>query len=195
MNSVVLLGVEHFEQCRRRITAEVGTHLVDLVEQEQRVRSFGLSHALDDLARHRADIGPPVTADLRLIVHAAQRKANEFASGRLGDRPAKRGLADAGRADQAQNRPGQLVGALLDREVFDDPLLDLVETVMIIVENLLGKFEVLLDPGALGPRDRKEPVEVIAHHSGFRRHQRHLPELLELVRSPSRVPPSRAWSS
>src|SRR5262249_13033575 len=36
--------------------------------------------------------------------------------------------------------------------------------------------------GALGPRDRKEPVEVIAHHSGFRRHRGHLAELLELVR-------------
>jgi hypothetical protein len=53
---------------------------------------------------------------------------------------------------------------------------------MIIVENLLDKLEVLLDLGALGPRDRQEPVEVIAHHSGFRRHRRHLPELLELVR-------------
>jgi len=78
-------------------------------------------------------------------VHAAEREAHEGAAGRPRDRPSERRLADAGRADQAQDRPGQLVGALLDREVFDDPLLDLVETVMIIVENLLGKVEVLLD--------------------------------------------------
>jgi hypothetical protein len=51
---------------------------------------------------------------------------------------------------------------MLDGEVFDDPLLDLVETVMIIVENLLGKPEVLLELGALGPGDRKEPVEIIS---------------------------------
>ena len=92
-----------------------------------------------------------MAANFGLVAHAAERKANEFASVRLGDRPAKRGLADAGGANQAQNRPGQLVGALLDGEVFDDPLLDLLKTVMIIVENLLGKFEVLLDLGALGP--------------------------------------------
>ncbi len=133
------------------------------------------------LPGHRADIGAPVAADLGLIVHAAEREAHEVAAGRPRDRFAERGLADAGRPDQAQDRAGQLVGALLDREVFDDPLLDLVETVMIIVENLLGKLEVLLDLGALGPRDRQEPVEVIAHHSGFRRHWRHLPQLLELV--------------
>jgi hypothetical protein len=77
-------------------------------------------------------------------VHAAEREAHEGAAGRPRDRLAERGLADAGRADQAQDRPRQLVGALLDREVFDDALLDLVETVMIIVEHLLGK-QVLLD--------------------------------------------------
>jgi hypothetical protein len=33
----VLLGIEHLEQRRRRIAAEVGRHLVDLVEQEHRV--------------------------------------------------------------------------------------------------------------------------------------------------------------
>ena len=34
---VVLLGVEHLEQRRRRIAAEVHAELVDLVEQEQRI--------------------------------------------------------------------------------------------------------------------------------------------------------------
>ena len=37
VEGVVLLGVEHLEQRRRRIAAEVGRHLVDLVEQEHRV--------------------------------------------------------------------------------------------------------------------------------------------------------------
>ena len=31
---MVLFGVEHFEQRRRRIAAEIGAHLVDLVEQK-----------------------------------------------------------------------------------------------------------------------------------------------------------------
>ena len=40
---VVLLGVEHLEQRRRRIAAEVDRHLVDLVEQEDRVARAGLA--------------------------------------------------------------------------------------------------------------------------------------------------------
>ncbi len=34
---VVLLGVEHLKQRRSRIATEIHAHLVDLVEQEQRV--------------------------------------------------------------------------------------------------------------------------------------------------------------
>jgi hypothetical protein len=100
----VLLRVEHLEQRRRRIAAEVLAHLVDLVEQEERVGLLRLLHRLDDLAGHRADIGAAVAADLGLVAHAAQRHAHELAAGRLGDRLAERGLADAGRADEAQDR-------------------------------------------------------------------------------------------
>ena len=35
VEGVVLLGIEHFEQRRRRIAAEVHRHLVDLIEHEQ----------------------------------------------------------------------------------------------------------------------------------------------------------------
>ena len=45
---VVLLGVEHLEQRRGRIAAEVGAELVDLVEHEHRVARLGAPHALDD---------------------------------------------------------------------------------------------------------------------------------------------------
>ena len=134
----VLLGVEHFEQRRGRIAAEILAELVDLVEQEQRVRGPRLLQVGDDLARQRADVGAAVAADLGLVAHAAQRLAHELAAGRAGDRAAERGLADAGRADEAQDRALELVGARLDREIFDDPVLDLLEPVMVLVEHRLG---------------------------------------------------------
>ena len=135
----VLLRVEHLEQRRRRIAAEVHAHLVDLVEQEERVGLLRLAHRLDDLAGHRADIGAPVAADLRLVADAAERHAHELAAGRLGDRLAERGLADAGRTDEAEDRTLQLVGAALHREVLDDALLDLLQAVVIGVQHLLGE--------------------------------------------------------
>ena len=60
----VLLRVENLEQGRRQVATEIHAHLVDLIQQDERVGRLGLAHRLDDLAGHRADIGPAVTADL-----------------------------------------------------------------------------------------------------------------------------------
>src|SRR6185369_7296572 len=100
----VLLGVQHLEESRTRIASEVLTELVDLVEKEQRVRRPGLLNVRDDLAGQRADVGPAVAPDFRLIANAAERLAHELASGCSSDRAAERGLANAGRTDEAQDR-------------------------------------------------------------------------------------------
>ena len=61
-------------------------------------------HGLDDAAGQRADVGAPVAADLGLVADAAERDADELAPERARDRLAERGLADAGRADEAEDR-------------------------------------------------------------------------------------------
>ena len=133
----VLLGVEHLEHRARRVAAEVGAHLVDLVDQEHRVLRLGVAERPDDRAGHRADVRPPVPADLGLVADAADRDADELAAERPRDRLAERRLADAGRADEAEDRPREVaLLQLRDREVLDDPLLDLVEVEVVLVEDL-----------------------------------------------------------
>ena len=78
----VLLGVEHLEHRARRIAAQVGAHLVDLVDQEHRVRSLGVADRPDDRAGHRADVGAAVPADLGLVADAADGDAHELAAER-----------------------------------------------------------------------------------------------------------------
>ena len=101
----VLLRVEHLEQRRRRIAAEVHRHLVDFVEQEQRVVNRRFRHVLHDLAGHRADVGAAMAADLGLVAHAAQRHAHELAIGGARDALAERGLADT-REDRRDTESG-----------------------------------------------------------------------------------------
>src|SRR6185295_16691535 len=115
-----------------------------------------------DLARHRADVRAAVPADLRLVAHAAERHAHELAVGRLRDRLAERGLADAGRADEAQDRALQAVDALLDREVLDDAFLDLLEAVVVGVEDLDRVREILVDLALLAPGQPDERVDEVA---------------------------------
>src|SRR6202161_1507200 len=176
----VLFGIEYFEQGRGRSAAKTHAHLIDLVEQEERIRRLGLAHRLDNLAQHRTDVGPPMTANLRFVADAAERHANELAARRFRNGLAERGLADTWRTDEAQDRPGQLVSALLHGEILDDTLLDFVQAEMIGVQNRLRSRKILLDLRPLLPRNRQQPIKIVAYDRSFSRHRRHLPEFLDL---------------
>ncbi len=99
--AVVLLGVEHLEHRARRVAAEVGAHLVDLVDHQQRVVGAGVAQRPDDRAGQRADVGAPVAADLGLVADAADAERSNLPAQRARDRAPERCLADAGRADEA----------------------------------------------------------------------------------------------
>jgi hypothetical protein len=160
---IVLLRIEHLEQRGRRITAEVHAHLVDFVEQEQWILHPDLAHALQDLARHRTDVGPAMPANLGFVANAAETHPDELAIRRARDRLSERRLADARRPDQAQDRRLQLVDALLHRQVLDDPFLDLLEPVVVGIEHLDRAAEVLADLALLLPRQSDQRVDVVAH--------------------------------
>ena len=108
-----------------------------------------------------------MAANLGLVTHAAQRHAHELAIGRPRDGLAKRGLAHAGSAHQAQYRRLQPIDSLLHREVLDDALFDLFEAVMIGVEHLDGVGEVLVDLAFLLPRQPEQCVDEVANHRCF----------------------------
>lgn len=100
---VVLSRVEHFQQGARRVAPEVGADLVDLVEQHHRVHGARLADGPDEPARQRADVGPPVSADLRLVTHTAERDAYEVAAERPCHGLTERRLPDAGGPDQREH--------------------------------------------------------------------------------------------
>ena len=188
--AVVLLRVEDLQQGGRGVAAEVHRHLVDLVEQEDRVARARLLHHLDDLAGEGADVGAAVTADLGLVAHAAEREADELAVRAAGDRAGEGRLADAGRADEAEDRALRVVDELAHGEELDDALLHLLEPVVVVVEDLLGGVEVLALAGLLRPRHRDQPVEVVAGDGRLGGHRRHRLEPLQLLRAPSPRRPS-----
>ena len=87
---------------------------------------------LNDLAGHRADISPAVAANLGFVTHAAQRHRAR------NSRPVASaiGFAQARFCRHAGGPTRHRIGpfslrTLLHRKVFDDPLLDLFQTVVI----------------------------------------------------------------
>jgi hypothetical protein len=105
---VLLLGVEHLEQRRRRVAAPVAPHLVDLVEQQHRVGHARLAHRLQHAPRLRPHVRAPVPAHLGLVAHPAERDARERPPQRPRHRPRQRRLAHPRRPDEAQHRRPRL---------------------------------------------------------------------------------------
>ena len=122
-----------------------------------------------------------MAADLGLVVDAADRQPRELAAQRAGDRLAERGLADAGRADEAEDLAGGILLELRDGEMLDDPLLHLVEVVVVLVEDLARAVEIEVVGRGDAPRQRREPVEVRADHAVLRRGRRQPFEPRELA--------------
>ena len=130
----------------------------------------------------RADVGAPVAADRGLVVHAAERDAVELAPERARDAAAERRLADAGRADEAEDRALLVLLQLADGEVLEDALLDLLEAVVVLVEDLAHAARCRGCPCVeLRPRQVEDPVEVGAHDRVLGRADLHRAQALELL--------------
>ena len=69
-------------------------------------------------------------------------------------------LAHAGRADEGEDRAADLVGERAHGEVFEDPLLDLLEAVVVLVEDAGGFLDVELVVGRDVPGQADQPVHV-----------------------------------
>src|SRR6185436_21141070 len=108
---------------------------------------------LDDLAGERADVGPAVSADLGLVPDSAQRQPHELTPRRVGDRARERRLAHAGRPDEAEDRALHLLDEAANRQELEDALLDPLETVVVVVQDLLRAAHVGQLARLLAPRD------------------------------------------
>ena len=159
---MVLGGVEHLEERGGRIASPVRADLVDLVEHEDRIAGLGAAKGLDDPAGQGADIGPPVAPDLGLVPHSTERHARELPPQRPRNALAQAGLAHAGRPHEAEDRlprrivarhagrprigfrglNAALLAELLHRQILEDPVLDLLEVEVVLVQHLAGSMDV-----------------------------------------------------
>ncbi len=64
----ILSRIEDLQERRRRVAAVVATKLVNLVEHQDRIVDAGAADRLDNSSGHGADVGTPVTSQLRLVM-------------------------------------------------------------------------------------------------------------------------------
>ena len=75
-------------------------------------------------------------------MHAAEGDTDILASEGPGDRLSEACLADSRRAVEAEDRGFHVTLQLEDGEILDDPVLDVLESEMVLIENFLGMLQV-----------------------------------------------------
>mmetsp|Transcript_105620 Transcript_105620/g.305638 ORF Transcript_105620/g.305638 Transcript_105620/m.305638 type:complete len:439 (-) Transcript_105620:898-2214(-) len=158
--SAVLLRVKNLQEGRRRVSAVVPPELVDLVDEHHRVRGLQNLQGLDELAGHGADVGTSVPSELGNIVHASDGEAVELAVEGSGDALADGGLADAWRADEAHDLALDRILEEAHSHMLQNALFDILQSVMVLVEDLLGLGDVLVLNVELSPRQASQPFQV-----------------------------------
>ena len=87
MEGIVLLRVEHLEECRRGVTIVVSLrHLVYLVKDKYGIRRTRLGQTLDDTSGHSSYIGTAMSTNLCFVVQATERHTHILTLQRFGDR-------------------------------------------------------------------------------------------------------------
>ena len=82
----------------------IHTHLVDFIQQEQRITNTDLAHLLNNLTRHRTDVRATMTADFTFVTNATQGHSNELTIRGPGNGFTQTRLTHAGRPHQTQYR-------------------------------------------------------------------------------------------
>ena len=157
----VLLRIKHLQQRAGRISAVVAAQLVHLIQDNDRIRGTCIFHRIHDTPGHGSDVRSSVTSDLSLIPHAAKGDPHILPSERLRDALADTRLARSGRADEQKDRTGLLLVQAHDRKLLDDPVLDLLEAVMILIQDLMGLLKIDLLKLRLLPVKRSHKVKVV----------------------------------
>ncbi len=205
---MVLGGIQHLQQRGGWIAPPVRSDLVDLVEHEDRITGLGSPEPLDDAAGEGADVRPPMAPDLRLVPHPAQRHADEPPAQGPGNALPEAGLAHAGRAHEAEDRLPRrtvarharrrggrrglartsgarpapaLLPELLDGQVFEDPVLDLLQVEVVFVQHLTGPVDVDGPAAQLAPGQARHPLEIREDHAVLGRGRREAREPAQLT--------------
>ena len=164
----ILLRVQHLQQSRRRVSPVVGAHLVNLIQQKQRIAAPRLVDGVQNTAGHRTHVGLAVAPDLRLVVDAAQRNTGQLPVHGLGHRHRNGGLTHARRAYQTQNLAFQLRRELLHRHKFQNALLHLFQPKMVLVQGLAYRGHIGTLLGALAPGQFQADIQIIPDDRSLR---------------------------
>ena len=111
--------------------------------------------------------------DFRFVPDAAQADLDKLPADCLSDRFYNAGLTHAGRTHKAKDRPLHILFQLKDRQVFDNPFLDIFQSVMIPVQDFPCPVQIQIVFCFLSPGQIQDPLNIRLADRAFRASRRH----------------------
>ena len=121
-----------------------------------------------------------MTSNLRFIAHTAQRNPTELSTQSSRNRTAQRGLSGSGRTHKAENRPLEIPFQGKDCDVLDNPILHLLQAIVIFVQDSSSLLDIQAIFGDFGPRQFCHPLKVVPDDAVLGRCRRHLSQTIRL---------------
>ena len=176
----ILFRIEHFEQGSCWIAPVIGTELVNFIQNDKRIARPRLRNGVDNPARHRPDIGLPVPADIRFVMHTAERNTHELTVGSFGNAHGNACFTCSRCTGKAEQAAFDLRRALFDGKIFQNAFLHLDKAIVILIQDPAG----LLDIYGLfcidAPGQFKTGVQIGTDHCSLRGSERLLRQVGQL---------------
>src|SRR5574344_315370 len=128
------------------------SHLVNLVENEHRIRRTSLLHTLDDASRHGTDVSASMSSYLCLVVQTAQRYPHILALEGGGNALSERCFAHSRRTIKTEYGSLWIDFQTQHGDIFQDALLGLFQGIGVAVEHPLSSLQVDVVGGIFSPR-------------------------------------------
>ena len=166
---VILLAIQNFQQCGAGISPEILAHFVNLIQQDQCIFAARLGQCRHDPSRHSANIGLAMTPDVRFIMDTAKRDPRHFPVQAFCDGIGNGGLADTGRAYQADDLRRHIGSHLAYRNGLQDTLLHLLHAKVILLQDLSGSGYIHPFFGGCRPGQIQNGIQIIPQDSSLLR--------------------------
>merc|ERR1719341_2440444 len=154
----VLLRVQHLQQCSCGVALPASPHLVNLIDQDQRILRLGLLECLHRLARHCSNICSPMPFQFCHIRKTPHRESEELPVESSGDAFGNAGLSNAGRSGETDNFTLCRSFQLAHCNELKDPFLDIIETVVVVIQHLGSSVQGKILFTGESPRKAGQPV-------------------------------------
>ena len=164
---IILLRIQHLQQSTRRIAAVITAQLVHFIQHHDGICGTALLDPVHDPARHGADIGAPVPADLRLITHTAKAHPDILPMQSLCDTLSDTGLPGTRCAHKQKDRAGLAFFQIHHRDLLQHAVFYLFQTVMILIQDLFRLLEIDLGLFFCFPGQTGHEIQIIIEHPVF----------------------------